>query len=76
MVHIPSEALKIELNYKLKKIDGGWKIYDVVVDGASLLDNYKYQFDKIIAKDGYSTLIHRMESKLKDLEAQGQKEKV
>lgn len=76
MVHIPSEALKIELNYKLKKIDGGWKIYDVVVDGASLLDNYKYQFDKIIAKDGYPTLIHRMESKLKDLEAQGQKEKV
>lgn len=76
MVHIPSEDLKIELNYKLKKADesaeasggGGWMIYDVIVDGASLLDNYKYQFDKIIAKDGYPTLIRRMESKMKELE--------
>ncbi len=73
-VNVPSEALKIELNYKLKKMGdtsagGGWKIYDVIVDGASLLDNYKYQFDKIIAKEGYANLIQRMESKLKDIQA-------
>lgn len=77
-VHIPSEDMKIELNYKLRKVDGstggGWKIYDVIVDGASLLDNYKYQFDKIIAKDGYPTLVHRMESKLKELEEKDQKD--
>lgn len=65
LVSIPSENLKIEISYKLKKLDGSWRIYDVIVDGASLLDNYKYQFDKIIAKDGYPTLVHRMESKLK-----------
>lgn len=68
LVHIPSENLKIELNYKLKKEGNAWKIYDVVVDGASLLDNYKYQFDKIIAKEGYPNLIHRMESKLQELQ--------
>ncbi len=68
-VHIPSESLKIEIQYKLKKMAEGWRIYDVVVDGASLLNNYKYQFDKIIAKEGYPTLVHRMESKLKDLDA-------
>lgn len=68
-VNIPSQALKIDLNYKLRKTDKGWSIYDVIVDGASLLDNYKYQFDKIIDKEGYPNLVHRMESKLKDLEA-------
>lgn len=68
VVHIPSEALKIDLNYKLKKVNGSWNIYDVIVDGASLLDNYKYQFDKIIGKEGYPNLLHRMESKLKDLQ--------
>jgi phospholipid transport system substrate-binding protein len=68
LVHIPSESLKIELNYKLKKDGGAWKIFDVVVDGASLLDNYKYQFDKIISKEGYPNLVHRMESKLKELQ--------
>lgn len=72
MVSIPSENLKIEISYKLKKVDGGWRIYDVIVDGASLLDNYKYQFDKIIAKDGYPTLVHRMESKLKSIDGEGQ----
>lgn len=73
LVHIPSESLKIELNYKLKKDGNSWKIYDVIVDGASLLDNYKYQFDKIIAKEGYPNLILRMESKLKELEEKDQK---
>ncbi len=73
MVNIPSENLKIEISYKLKKVAEGWRIYDVIVDGASLLDNYKYQFDKIIAKDGYPILVHRMESKLKAIDNESQK---
>ena len=44
-----------------------WRIYDVIVDDASLLDNYRYQFDAIIRKGGYADLIRRMESKLKSL---------
>lgn len=76
LVHIPSESLKIELNYKLKNDGGSWKIYDVVVDGASLLDNYKYQFDKIIAKEGYANLVHRMESKLKELQEKDSKPEI
>ncbi len=71
-VHVPSESLTVDLNYKLKKENGQWKIYDVIVDEASLLDNYKYQFDKIIEKEGYPSLVHRMESKLQELE-QGNK---
>ena len=67
-IHIPKESLKIAIDYKLKKIDGQWKIFDVVVDDASLVNNYKYQFDKIINKDGYGDLVRRMEAKLKDLE--------
>ncbi len=87
-VRIPSENLRISLNYKLHEVDRpqspikdpilgirlpvppgwpmvkGWKIYDVIVDDASLLDNYRYQFDSIIRKGGYADLIRRMESKL------------
>jgi phospholipid transport system substrate-binding protein len=54
----------------------GWKIYDVIVDDASLLDNYRYQFDSIIKKGGYEDLIRRMESKLEELkEKEEEKEK-
>jgi phospholipid transport system substrate-binding protein len=67
-VHIPTESLKIELNYKMvKEADGQWKIYDVIVDDASLLDNYRYQFNSIIRKDGFDDLLRRMEVKLKEL---------
>lgn len=71
-IFVPTENLKIGLNYKLKKFDRGWMLYDVIVDGASLLDNYKFQFDKIIEKEGYPSLIRRMESKLKDIAAGGE----
>ena len=54
------------LDYKLKKASI-WKIYDVIVDGASLLDNYKYQFDSIIKKSGYPDLVRRMRSKLNEM---------
>lgn len=75
-VHIPSQNLTIDLNYKLKKQNGGWKVYDVIVDGASLLDNYRYQFGKIIDKEGYAGLIKRMETKLGELEKKTATEKV
>ncbi len=71
-VHIPKENLSIELNYKMRR-SAEWKIFDVIVDQASLLDNYKYQFDKIISKDGYPELYKRMSAKLQDMEAKEKK---
>ncbi len=73
-VLIPSQNMRIELNYKLKKGEKAWEAYDVIVDGASLLDNYKYQFDKIISKDGYPELVRRMESKLQAIESNPSKD--
>ncbi len=66
-VRIPSENLRIGLNYRLVRADSLWRIYDVVVDDASLVENYKYQFDKIIREHGYEDLTRRMESKLKEM---------
>ncbi|MBI5300322.1 MAG: ABC transporter substrate-binding protein [Deltaproteobacteria bacterium] len=58
--------LKITLNYKLKRTATGWRIYDVIMDGASLVDNYRYSFSNIIDKHGYDDLVHRMEKKLNE----------
>jgi phospholipid transport system substrate-binding protein len=65
-VVIPSENIDIGLNYKLKRQDGNWKIFDVIVDEASLVDNYRYQFDSIIKKHGYPDLVKRMTDKLEE----------
>lgn len=67
IVVVPKENVKIEIDYKLKRGGSGWKVYDVIVDDASLVDNYRYQFDSIISKQGYAELVSRMRKKLNEL---------
>ena len=53
----------VEVNYVLAKDDGHWRAFDVVTDGIGLVDNYRAQFNKIIARDGVNGLIQRMQKK-------------
>lgn len=71
-VVVPSENIDIGLNYKVKKSSSDWKIYDIIVDEASLVENYKFQFDSIIKKHGYADLVRRMQDKLSDIRADRQ----
>jgi phospholipid transport system substrate-binding protein len=54
---------KIEVDYVLKKEGDKLKAWDVKTDGVGLVENYKEQFDKIIAKEGFDGLIARMKRK-------------
>lgn len=54
---------KIEVDYVLKKDGDKLKAWDVKTDGVGLVENYKEQFDKIIAKEGFDGLIGRMKKK-------------
>lgn len=64
---VPRDKMDLDLTYKMTKTPSGWKIFDVIVDDASLLLNYKTQFHNIIEKSGIDELIKRMEGKLKEL---------
>lgn len=66
---IPKENLHFEIIYKMLLTPYGWKIYDVVVDDASLLTNYRFQFDRIIKENGFSDLIQRMRDKLTKMQS-------
>lgn len=68
-VYVPSEDVRLAINYRLKLVAEHWKIYDVIVDeSSSLIKNYAYQFHAIITKHGYPELIRRMTVKLAELE--------
>jgi phospholipid transport system substrate-binding protein len=67
-IHVPKEDVNISIDYKLLKVGSEWKIFDVIVDDASLADNYKYQFDSIITKHGYPELVNRINQKLKEMD--------
>jgi len=60
---------RIPLGYSLIKMDGKWKIYDMVIDGVSLIANYRRQFNKIIIKEGYEGLVNRLKNKLAEEKA-------
>lgn len=69
-VYVKSQNARVALDYKLRRTDAHWKIYDVIVDGSSLVENYQYQFDSIITKHGYPELPRRMEKKLAEIRSE------
>jgi phospholipid transport system substrate-binding protein len=50
----------IPIDYKMHLKDGAWKVYDVSVDGISLVANYRTSFSKEIRQDGLPKLIDRL----------------
>lgn len=59
----------IQLNYRLEKLPSGWKIYDVNVLGAWLVETYKGNFAAEISKGGIDGLIKTLSDKNKRLAA-------
>jgi len=63
---VTSKGEEFSINYRLKRTDGMWKIYDLVVEDISLVNNYRSQFNRILSKTSYDELIRRMKEKLSD----------
>jgi phospholipid transport system substrate-binding protein len=51
------------INYKLHLVGGEWKVYDIVIENISLVNNYRSQFNRIIANSSYEELLRRMKEK-------------
>jgi len=51
---------QIPVNYRLKKGENGWKVYDVVIDGVSLVSNYRSTFASQIRRGGIGGLISQL----------------
>lgn len=59
------KKVAVALVYKLVYKDH-WLVYDVVTDEQSMLENYRAEFNKIINKDGFNSLLNRMKKKLEE----------
>lgn len=51
------------INYKSFLVNGEWKIYDVVIENISLVNNYRSQFNRIITNSSYEELVRKMKEK-------------
>jgi phospholipid transport system substrate-binding protein len=50
--------------YRLKKEGGDWLVYDVSIEGVSLVNNYRTQFSSIISQSSYENLVKRLREKV------------
>jgi phospholipid transport system substrate-binding protein len=67
--HVESNVVKptgeeIAVAYKLRKMNGPWKVYDVVVENISIVNNYSSQFDRVISRSSYEELVKRLQEKV------------
>jgi len=52
----------IPVTYLMHRAGAGWLLYDVNVDGVSILDNYRTQFAQVIRTKGFSFLLERLKT--------------
>ena len=62
---------RIPLNYRLMNEGGTWKVYDVIIEGVSLVSNYRSQFSRIIHESSYAELVRRLKTKVSELPPTG-----
>ena len=53
----------IPIDYAMEKVDDGWKVYDVVIDGASLVTTYRGTFNDQIQKGGIDGLVKTLQDR-------------
>jgi phospholipid transport system substrate-binding protein len=54
----------ITIDYVVHQVDGKWRVFDIVTEGSSLVNNYKSQFRRVIKQKGFGELMTRMKKKL------------
>ena len=57
-----SSGREMPIDYRMHNIDDRWRVYDLTVDGISLVANYRAQFNKIIRASSYEALVARFRS--------------
>ncbi|MEE9552289.1 MAG: ABC transporter substrate-binding protein [Gammaproteobacteria bacterium] len=61
---IVTDSTEIPINYKLKNNDGEWFAYDVVIEGVSLVNNYRSTFAAIVKNEGMDGLLNDIQRRI------------
>ncbi len=66
---LQSGAQPVPIDYSMEKTAAGWKVYDVMVGGVSLVANYRTEFNNVVRESGVDGLIKSLATKNKALES-------
>ena len=65
---ITAQELEIPVQYMMIYSEGVWQVFDVVIEGVSLVRNYRSSYGEIIRREGYEGLFARMEQKVSEMQ--------
>jgi phospholipid transport system substrate-binding protein len=60
---LTAKGQEFSINYKAHLIGGEWRVYDVVVENISMVNNFRSQFSRVIANSSYEELLRRLRDK-------------
>jgi phospholipid transport system substrate-binding protein len=61
---VEKNAGNVPIYYRVILKDGSWRVYDVVIEGVSLINNYRSQFKEILAKNPPESLLETLRKKV------------
>ena len=61
---LTTKGTEIPVKYKLRKKGEDWRVYDIAIEGVSLVNNYRVQFNDIITKSSYEELVKKLQEKV------------
>ena len=60
---LTSRGEEYSINYKAHLVSNEWKVYDVVAENVSLVNNFRSQFNRVISSSSYDELLRRLRDK-------------
>ncbi|MBI3454637.1 MAG: ABC transporter substrate-binding protein [Candidatus Rokubacteria bacterium] len=60
---VTARGTEIPIDYRMQKERDRWEAFDVVIEGVSLIANYRTQFNRIIVQSSYAELVKKLEQK-------------
>jgi phospholipid transport system substrate-binding protein len=60
---VPNKGEPMPVNYRLHVVQGEWKIYDVVIADISLVNNYRSQFNRVLARSSFDDLLKQLKDR-------------
>ena len=58
------QETEIRVLYRMRKKDRKWMVYDISIEGVSLINNYRIQFNNILVRSSYKKLIEKLKAKV------------
>jgi phospholipid transport system substrate-binding protein len=66
---VTRQGLHVPIQYRMQRKGDRWLVYDVVIEGVSLVANYRSQFNKIIQTSSFEELVKKMKTRQEELGA-------